>query len=128
MNARDFRNKLIKLGSLALLGLSLAAIPFQSAFAGVRGGARALSDLLIRARSVQEWKLTFRGGEMARVQAQGDGDIDLYVYDSNGRLVARDTLDDSRPEVDWYVSSTQQYTIHIVDNEYEEVEYDIQTN
>ena len=33
---------------------------------------------------------TFRGGELAMVQINGDGssDLDLYVYDQNGNLVA----------------------------------------
>ena len=35
------------------------------------------------------YKLTFRGGEVARAAVSGDGDtrLDLYVYDENGNLV-----------------------------------------
>ena len=36
---------------------------------------------------------TFRGGEVSVVRINGDGDTDLdvYVYDENGNLIASDT-------------------------------------
>lgn len=56
---------------------------------------------------------TFRGGEMAEVAIQGDGDtdLDLFVYDMNGRLVAQGTGYTDRELVRWFVPSTGTYRI-----------------
>ena len=39
------------------------------------------------------YRITFRGGETARIVVAGDGDtdLDLYVYDEHGHLIASDT-------------------------------------
>ncbi|WP_013630012.1 hypothetical protein [Rubinisphaera brasiliensis] len=45
------------------------------------------------ARSTVTYYDVFRAGQLAEVVIQGDGetDLDLYVYDENGNLIASDT-------------------------------------
>lgn len=47
----------------------------------------------IPARSYQDWTVTLRGGENTFFVVSGDGstDLDIYVYDHNGNLIASDT-------------------------------------
>ena len=55
------------------------------------------------------------GGEIAEVALSGDGDtdVDLFIYDENGNLVAedRDPGDDCLAR--WYVKRTSTYTIRV---------------
>lgn len=48
---------------------------------------------VVRSRAVDNFRVTFRGGEPIRVYARGDGDsdLDLFVYDENGSRVCADT-------------------------------------
>src|SRR5476649_981125 len=45
----------------------------------------------VQARSTTVFYETFRAGESATISIAGDGDtdLDLYVYDANGNLIAR---------------------------------------
>lgn len=56
---------------------------------------------------------TFRGGAMARVAIVGDGstDLDIFVYDSSGRLVVRGIGLTDIEAVSWYPEYTQTYRI-----------------
>lgn len=46
----------------------------------------------VNAHSVDVYRITCRGGETTTIYVSGDGDtdLDLYVYDSNGNLIAYD--------------------------------------
>ena len=52
-----------------------------------------MSSHLVPAWGQHLFRATFYGGETARVLVRGDrsSDLDLYVYDENGHLVASDT-------------------------------------
>jgi hypothetical protein len=59
--------------------------------AGAVGGPRA-DTTRVNARATNQYTISFRGGEAARITVAGDGDtdLDLYVYDEFGNLVASD--------------------------------------
>lgn len=62
---------------------------------GTRGATRNYSAWTetVRAGYTDTYNIAFRGGETACVVVSGDGDtdLDLYIYDNNGNLVASDT-------------------------------------
>jgi hypothetical protein len=62
--------------------------------------------------------VTFRGGELAEIGLIGDGDtdLDLYVLDAAGNVVARDEGPTDVAYVAWYPLYTQQYTIAVVNH------------
>jgi hypothetical protein len=55
---------------------------------GAVGGPKRNVDV-VAALATDQYKIAFRGGEIARVAVSGDGDtrLDLYIYDENGNLV-----------------------------------------
>jgi hypothetical protein len=63
-----------------------------AAFADAVGGPKLLRTSVEAFASDRFEPIVFRGGELAIITAIGDGDtdLDLYVYDENGRLVAKD--------------------------------------
>lgn len=71
---------------------------------------------VVSANKTDEYSVRFRGGEQAIVVVSGDGDtdLDLYVYNSSGDLVAKDADYSDDCVVSWYPSRTQTYTIRIV--------------
>ena len=73
-----------------LIALILVATP--SAFAGRLHGPASTVDRVM-AFSTDTFTEVFRAGERARVVVDGDGDTDLdvFVYDENGNLIASDT-------------------------------------
>jgi hypothetical protein len=52
------------------------------------GGPKRIVEV-VEPLQADVYKITFRGGEVARTAVSGDGDtrLDLYVYDENGNLV-----------------------------------------
>jgi hypothetical protein len=56
---------------------------------------------------------TFRGGELATVAIHGDGstDLDLFVYDMQGRLIVQGIGLTDREVVSWVPNGTQRYRI-----------------
>jgi hypothetical protein len=55
---------------------------------GAVGGPKRTVEV-VRPLATDVYRLTFRGGEVARVAVSGDGDtrLDLYVYDENGNPI-----------------------------------------
>ena len=68
------------------------------------------------ANCYDRWQVSFRGGEMAEVFVSGDGDtdLDLYVYDSNGNLIASDEDDSDDCYVRWTPRWTGRFIIKVV--------------
>ncbi len=56
---------------------------------------------------------TFAGGQLARVAIVGDGttDLDVFVYDMNGRLIVQGIGLSDREVVSWVPNGTQTYRI-----------------
>lgn len=64
----------------------------EKATQGRVGGSFYRTDC-VRGNDTDVWRITFRGGESARVSVCGDGDtdLDLYIYDENGNFITSDT-------------------------------------
>ena len=123
---RRMHTTLYKLAALALTG-TLALGLGKPAFAGASGGPKRDANS-VPAGYERTYHIRFRGQEMARVAASGDGDIDIRVYDADGHLVARDTASDFEPVAEWYVEEGQTYTIKVINADDYEVDYGFATN
>ena len=108
-----------------LLAIGAAAQTFAGAVPGPKR-----TDERVQARSTDSYAVIFRQGEIARVALSGDGDtdLDLYVYDESGNLVASDDdeLDDCY--VSWAPRWTGRFTIKVVNRGYVANDYTILTN
>lgn len=98
---------------VAVLSVSLAMVSMVGA-----GHLRGPSEdtKVCQANGSVTYYEPFRGGETARVAIVGDGatDLDIYVYDMQGRLVARGTGPSDIEVVTWVPNQTQTYRIVIV--------------
>lgn len=74
---------------------------------GAVGGPRSAVDRVL-SNSTDIWEIAFRGGERGSIRVDGDGDTDLdcYVYNSAGTLLAYDNDLTDYCILDWYQSST----------------------
>ena len=70
----------------------------------------------VNGNSYIDYTASFVANQLAEVLVSGDGDtdLDLYVYDSNGNLIARDTDYSDDCYVRWIPAWTGRYTIRIV--------------
>lgn len=98
--------------------------------AGVAEGPRRNRNETIQGESVDVYYAEFRGGELAEVVVLGSGasDLDLYIYDESGRLIARDTARGDACLVQWIPDVTGVYRIEIENFEDVINVYDIITN
>ncbi|MDE6278324.1 MAG: hypothetical protein K2M06_09505 [Muribaculaceae bacterium] len=80
-----------------------------------RGATRdyMTSTEIVRAGATDTYTIEFRGGELALAMVTGDGDtdLDLFVYDSEGNLVDSDTDDTDECLCSWVPEKTAEYTI-----------------
>lgn len=70
---------------------------------------------IVNAYASNYYYLTFHAGQLAQVYVSGDGDtdLDLYIYDQNGYLVAFDEHWSDECFVQWVPQRTQTYTIEV---------------
>jgi hypothetical protein len=89
----------------------LASFP---AFAGAANGPNFTSTQVL-ANSTDVFHVTFSGGSQATVAISGDGDtdLDLYVYDENGNLVASDLSTSDTAAVSWTPAWTGDFRIEV---------------
>jgi hypothetical protein len=81
----------------AVLALVASLLLTPAAFAAPLSGG-GCQETSVSAHTTDIYTVTFRAGETAYVSVEGDGDtdLDLYVYDENGILIAfHDGLSDS---------------------------------
>lgn len=80
----------------------------------VSGPQRAVEVVL--ASDYDSYSTSFIAGYLAEVAVVGDGDtdLDLYVYDSNGNLIASDTDYTDDCYVSWTPAWTGRFTIKVV--------------
>jgi hypothetical protein len=100
-----------------------------SSFAGAVGGAKFANETVL-ARATDSYTISFRAGELARVDVLGDSDtdLDLYVYDQFGNLIASDADYTDRCAVTWVPRWTGVFTIRVVNRGGVYNAYRIQTN
>ncbi len=69
----------------------------------------------VDANSTDTFRIAFEGGVLASIRVNGDGDTDLdcWVYDQNGRVVARDVDDTDFCVLDWYPRTTSTHRLVI---------------
>lgn len=70
----------------------------------------------VNGKSYMDYTASFVANQLAEVLVSGDGDtdLDLYVYDSNGNLIVSDTDYSDDCYVRWVPAWTGRYTIRIV--------------
>lgn len=98
-------------------------------FAGASGGPKE-SKTSVKANGTDRFEVSFNGGEMAQVTVAGDGDtdLDLYVYDANGNLVAKDDGSSDNCTCRWYPRWDGKFTIKVVNRGDVYNVYEIKTN
>jgi len=105
------------------------AILGHAALAGAVGGPK-IRDTSVAAYGADSYVMEFRAGEAARVALNGDGDtdLDLYIYDQSGNLVASDTDGSDLCVVEWCPRWTGPFVIRVVNRGSVYNEYRIVTN
>ncbi|MBL8851849.1 MAG: hypothetical protein JNG89_19410 [Planctomycetaceae bacterium] len=98
--------------------------------AGHVSGRRELEDATVNANSSVSYMTTFHGGELAEVIIMGDGDtdLDLFVYDENGNLVASDTDTLDFCVCQWTPNWTGEFTVVVTNLGSVYNQFDIATN
>lgn len=96
----------------------LALIEKTSATAAKRGpvGGAKYNSTNVKANGADVYYQNFIAGSTAVVTAVGDGDtdLDLYVYDSNGNLIAKDDDYTDNCVVSWTPKWTGKFRIRVV--------------
>lgn len=84
----------------------------------------------VNARAWDDYTISFYGGEVARVGVVGDGDtdVDLYVYDENGHLIAKDDDRTAECVVQFTPRWTGPFRVRVVNNGYVYSNYILMTN
>lgn len=82
---------------------------------GAIGGPK-YGEYKVMARSSDRFIIKFWADELATIAVSGDGDtdLDLYVYDENGRLIASDDDYSDDCIVNWVPKWTGQYTVIVI--------------
>ena len=82
---------------------------------GAVGGAKYNVDV-VKANGTDTYNISFVAGRLAEVAVSGDGDtdLDLYVYDSNGNLIEKDADYTDDCYVSWVPKWTGRFKIKIV--------------
>ena len=81
---------------------------------GRTGGCTRHYDT-VKARTTDIYRMKFRGQEWAEIAVSGDGasDVDVYIYDDNGNLIASDTDSTDQCYVRWVPSWTGAFRIEV---------------
>lgn len=108
------RSMMIKATGLAVLAAILTMTTI-SGFADAVGGPKQ-ATFRLDANSYTTFNARFVGGRAARIALKGDGDtdLDLFIYDQNGRLVAQDNDNSDLCLVEWVPLWTGNFTIKVV--------------
>jgi hypothetical protein len=100
-------------GDATVLALANRVKPAPASRGAIGGPRRSTTS--VSANSVDVFTIRFRGYESAIVALRGDGDtdLDLYIYDDNGNLVARDDDYTDGCVASWTPRYTGVFTIRV---------------
>ncbi len=114
----------IKVGLIAL-GMLVPGV----ALGGAVGGPQGKRDTVL-GNSSDNYVLVFEGRETARINVRGDGssDLDCYVYDNKGGLVASDDDSTDVCVLVWTPAWTGKFKLKITNRGDNPNEYTVQTN
>ena len=95
--------------------LAMLAISASSAIADPCNGLQ-IGIHSVDAGGTNSFVQCFNAGQWGRITLVGNGgtDLDVYVYDSFGRLVSFDEGDSDRCVIQFYVDMTQSYRIVVL--------------
>jgi hypothetical protein len=99
---------------VAVLCMSAAVLLVgQGADAGAKAGQKRFKDVKVPANGQVEYKVVFKANEKAEFACIGDKDtdVDLFVYDADGKLVASDVELSDLALVRWIPTKEQEYKI-----------------
>jgi hypothetical protein len=108
-------------GAKAMCGDDQAALAVLVALAdmgatakGRAGGCTRHRDL-VQSRTTDIFRMRFRAREWAEIAVSGDGssDVDLYIFDESGNLIASDTDRTDQCFVRWVPSWTGEFRIEV---------------
>jgi hypothetical protein len=111
-DARQNARRMAK-GDATVLALANRVKPAPASRGAIGGPRRSTTS--VSANSVDVFTIRFRGYESAIVALRGDGDtdLDLYIYDDNGNLVARDDDYTDGCVASWTPRYTGVFTIRV---------------
>ena len=94
----------------------------------IGGPARSVETVLANDKDI--YTVAFKGDELARVAVLGDGhaDLDLYVYDENGHMIAKDNDDTAACAVEWTPAWSGPFTVKVANNGKVNSDYILLTN
>ena len=100
--------------SKIIIGTVSVAILGTSVFAGAIDGPQR-ANTQVKANSIDRFTVNFRENERAIVCLKGDGDtdLDLYIYDENGNLVAKDIDNTDTCAAVWTPKWSGHFTIQV---------------
>jgi hypothetical protein len=110
-----------------LMGMTVLLSTLPICHAGVIGGPKTDIDV-VKSNSTVKYTLIFRADEEARVEATGDGDVDIRVYDENNNLVASDILNDNHPVCTWTPKWKGKFYVKVINNTSDDLAYRLTTN
>ena len=112
-----------------LVAAVLFALLPTTAFAGAVGGPQ-MGSTQVKAEATDAYVVQFEAGQSAEVAIVGDGDtdLDLYIYDENGNLVASDLGSTDSAYVSWTPKWTGAFRIEVKNRGSVYNEYAIVTN
>ncbi len=121
--------------STMLKGLVVVAVAalstswVSSSYAGRQGGAASARDT-VSAHDTDVFKMAFTKDQQARISVRGDRstDLDCYVYDSDGDLVAKDDDNTDYCLLSWTPAWTGKFSLQIRNRGSEPNEYVMTTN
>lgn len=117
-----------RLAATAILFILATLVYTVAAHAGAIGGAIRGLGHAVAARSGYFYDITFIGGEAAQVAVEANGEVDVYVYDSAGRLIIAETDPGNIGVVTFLPRFTQTCRVVVQNREFRTLTYNIGTN
>jgi hypothetical protein len=116
--------------SLIVMVLGVSVLSVGSTALGGAVSGPGVSTKVLGPRESHSFSVRFESLASAIVTVKGDGDtdLDLYVYDENGHLIASDDDDTDFCMVRWTPRWTGRFTVKVVNRGYLSNRYTIEHN